>query len=612
MNIIHKFNKKEVSGEGSDNFLLSSNSGGFLGVGSSSFSQYLGWFHFLEDEWNLFKSIEHIGLRGSPEKIINHGNYFERITGNSVETFILNNDTTFTYVVRNYEGLINVFLDFRRVHDFDDSGKVYDFYFEKGCLVVEYKKYYDNSLRDLREIKFLVLKGNFEFVKRNEWIKRNYNFDAQRNTKSEFYVNYGFDLDVDCKGDSFFVFSFNSNKEVALSDCFRAYYSNVEGHRVKDINSEDVNLDIVKIANHNLLTHFSKDNSYGIFAGLPWFFQIWSRDELISCVGLLIEKNYWLLKEILLNNWNNVLDNGFLANRRPHSDLGSADGIGWLYKRTLNFILHLEDEELLRDYFDDEELIFIYVKLLNSISKIRESNFREGLFFNHGLETWMDTHGNTGDVRDGFRVEIQALHFKGLELAEKLSVMLGVDESKYSIMKKELIFAVNKNLVFEDILLDGIYFDFSPDWTARPNIFLAYYIAPEIVSNSIWKKTFDFVLENCWLNWGGLSSISKRSSLFCNRHTGMTNDSYHRGDSWYYVNNIAAISLNKFSSIIGNNTYQQFIDKIKAASIREMLFSGFIGQCAELSDAAENNSKGCLCQAWSAATLLELLSFLKN
>ena len=30
----------------------------------------------------------------------------------------------------------------------------------------------------------------------------------------------------------------------------------------------------------------------GIYAGLPWFFQFWGRDESISTVGLLQEERY--------------------------------------------------------------------------------------------------------------------------------------------------------------------------------------------------------------------------------------------------------------------------------------------------------------------------------
>jgi glycogen debranching enzyme len=96
--------------------------------------------------------------------------------------------------------------------------------------------------------------------------------------------------------------------------------------------------------------------------------------------------------------------------------------------------------------------------------------------------------------------------------------------------------------------------------------------------------------------------------LFQNSHTGINNKSYHRGDSWYFVNNIAAMSLAK----LDYNKYKDQIEKIKNASVNEMLYSGFLGQCAELSSAEKQDSSGCLAQAWSASTLSELLFVLSQ
>jgi glycogen debranching enzyme len=53
--------------------------------------------------------------------------------------------------------------------------------------------------------------------------------------------------------------------------------------------------------------------------------------------------------------------------------------------------------------------------------------------------------------------------------------------------------------------------------------------------------------------------------------------------------------------------FKDYVDKILKASTNEMLYHGFIGHCAELSYASELKSAGCFSQAWSAATLIELL-----
>ena len=88
------------------------------------------------------------------------------------------------------------------------------------------------------------------------------------------------------------------------------------------------------------------------------------------------------------------------------------------------------------------------------------------------------------------------------------------------------------------------------------------------------------------------------------KHTG--DDSYHNGDSWYFVNNIAAMVLAR----LDRGRYKKYIDKILKASTDEILWNGVIGHAAEISSACEQRSEGCLMQAWSAATYIELVDVL--
>jgi glycogen debranching enzyme len=83
----------------------------------------------------------------------------------------------------------------------------------------------------------------------------------------------------------------------------------------------------------------------------------------------------------------------------------------------------------------------------------------------------------------------------------------------------------------------------------------------------------------------------------------MDDASYHNGDSWYYINNYAALAMHR----LDKEHYAKHISRIAHASKEEMLFSGFIGCCAEVSSAKQMKSEGCLSQAWSAASLIELL-----
>ena len=119
-----------------------------------------------------------------------------------------------------------------------------------------------------------------------------------------------------------------------------------------------------------------------------------------------------------------------------------------------------------------------------------------------------------------------------------------------------------------------------------------------------WVKCFDHILERTWLEWGGLSSIDREHPLFTEWDDGETNRAYHRGTSWFWINNMAAICLSRVAKF----RYRKYIDIITNASIQETLWEGIVGHHAEISSAKELQSSGCLSQAWSNAMLYELLN----
>ena len=182
----------------------------------------------------------------------------------------------------------------------------------------------------------------------------------------------------------------------------------------------------------------------------------------------------------------------------------------------------------------------------------------------------------------------------------------GITKSKqiFSSLEKE-----HKQRVREEFFKDGILYDtvysgvVDNDNTIRPNVFLAYYVYPGLLTQNEWKQVFDSALKELWLDWGGLSTISHNSPLFKPEYTGQDDLSYHNGDSWYYINNYAAIVMHR----LDKKYYSKQIKRILEASKEEMLFSGFIGCCAELSSAKYMKSEGCLSQAWSAASFIELI-----
>ena len=229
-----------------------------------------------------------------------------------------------------------------------------------------------------------------------------------------------------------------------------------------------------------------------------------------------------------------------------------------------------------------------------SIIKLCEADRQAGSDFaiNGPQETWMDTvWGN--DTRSGARIEIQALRLSMYRLAYELS---GKDEFKE--LEQKLKEKVREKFWNGNILADGL-----DDWTIRPNLFIAAYIYPELLSKDEWSKCFETALPKLWLEWGGLATIDKDNPLFCDNYTGENHQSYHRGDSWFWINNLAAIVMAR----VDRKLFGNYIDQILDASANDILYQGFIGHHSELSSASEQKSEGCLCQAWSSAMFVELM-----
>ncbi len=328
--------------------------------------------------------------------------------------------------------------------------------------------------------------------------------------------------------------------------------------------------------------------------------QFWTRDEAMSLAALILEERFSEVKQILFRNFKNILDDGRMPNRHPDSKLGSADGVGWVWKRTQDFLLALGRKGNINEFLTYDELIFMREQLKKSISRLLTYHTKDGLSSNSALETWMDT-GYKDDTREGFRIEIQALRLCMYRLMAYICSLTGneVGAKRYSELEDVTHRKVRHEFYKNPLLLDGI-----GDETIRPNIFIAYYAYPELLDKNEWKSVFDRALKSLWLPWGGIATIDRDHRYFSSEYTGEDNRSYHRGDSWYFLNNIAAICLNDVDS----KAYRGHVEKIISASTDDILFRGIIGFHSELSSAGNPTSSASLAQAWSSAFYIELIN----
>ncbi|NQU97839.1 hypothetical protein HQ533_00065 [Candidatus Woesearchaeota archaeon] len=598
MKIIHKLGHQAQKKEGEGCFLLTDKTGGFLSLGSKeNITHMQGLFH-LDKNWNSYKSIENIYLDKNITELENHFYKVIRRYGTSQESFHLT-ATALIYEVKSYVGNINIDFDFREMFNFDDKDRHYSIDKKKGMLIIHYKKHK----------KYLAIKGIHDFEVVDQWEKKDYSYDKIRNTKSDFYIYKA--VKIRCNGSLKLFISFGESEKEAMNDAESASLNEKilkEALRLKTKNlcrrkKLSANAAINSLDSLRTIVGKGANKMEGVFAGLPWFYQFWGRDELISLKAFMIEERFDFVKKRLMAYLEAIDDNGRIPNRLPKSNLDSADGIGWLFKRLHDFLSILEEKKCLKGYFSKDDLMKIKHKLHFCIEEHMVKYMEDYIMYTELNETWMDTDVNGKDGRPGACIEIQTLFLSFFKLMKILCKHLNLIYYGYRSLEKVFAKHVKKAFFKQGNLLDRL-----GDNTIRPNVFIAYYVYPELLWKHEWKMVFNKALRALWHEWGGLTSIDKKNKLYKSHYTGDENSSYHRGDSWYWINNMAAICMND----LDRKKYYHFIERIFYASKKELMFSGFIGHAAEVSSAAEQKSEGCLAQAWSAATYIELADKLKQ
>jgi hypothetical protein len=599
IDIEHVFKHFKVSSTSqSDAFICTNKKGGFFLNNKNSRFRGLHFAKPSKDGWELFKTIDAITPNKSITKITNKLH--------SINTKL--NGTTIEYVMENNSLLLDVSnkvelvftFDCRKIYDFDEQNRNYKIYEEKNTIIIEYQKSNNYKI-------YIGLKIDCQYEILNNWREQFYEEEEKRNSHPSTLWVYDA-LKIICDKSSKIVICCNDKKEDVINNS-QVYFSNFKNVFEKEkkllydhINFEPIDTNRINFAYLNAKNSVERlenkiGNDIGIYAGLPWFGQFWTRDESITLGALIQLKKYHFVKKVLMSRLNKFNEDGRLQNRFPHSSLGSADGTGWFWFRMNQFINSLYKDNLIDFFFTLEEIIKIRNHLEMSIEKQKKNFVHEFLMYNIGLETWMDT-SHDGDTRSGYRIEIQSLWLRTLAFNNYLNDLLHIEDEEKLKYENATVKKVRETFFDGKILLDG-----REDPTIRPNIFLAHNIYPLYLSNIEWKNVFMNSLDKLWLNWGGVSTIDKENNLFQKNYTGENNISYHRGDSWYFLNNLTAISLFRCD----NKLFQKQINKIIEASTQDILYSGVIGHSSEISSAENRKSEGSLVQAWSASTYIEMI-----
>lgn len=564
-------------------FLLTNKLGGYTSFSENPVSRFQGVYFF---ENQIIKVIEDIRVNGEFTDLKSDWRATRQKQEIRENFFMVHNHNVLVYELNDYAE-IGLLLDVRHPYDNRVFGNFYEIKEEKNRLVIKFTKVNDareggNNEKEY-ECYLVVSSKDMKTNIVNEWHKREYEFDRKRNSPP--YSRYVY---MACKINArrlIFSFSFDKAKAIRQAEYVvkRLDYLKLkqENHYRKITNSRlNIKDKETELAYKNALNALNslivKD---GIYAGLWWFFQFWSRDEAISSGALIQQGRYNEAKKILFKLLKNI-NNGTIVNKFQDPDLKSADAVGWIFFR----LWQLSKKNKLKR----KEKKIVEEKLKESVEALFKNNTVRSLAINGKKETWMDSLD-----REGARIEIQALRLFMYKFMSSLK-----DAKFYRNLEHNMRKKVKKEFWRKKVLIDG-----ADDPTIRPNAFIAYYIYPELLSDEEWKTCFDSLLKSLWLEWGGIASLDKNHEDFVRYSTGENNRSYHRGDSWYWINNLAAICLNR----LDGDYYKPYINKLLKASANQILYSGVIGHHCELSSAQKQTSEGCPSQAWSNAIFIELI-----
>ncbi len=454
-------------------------------------------------------------------------------------------------------------FDIRGIYQSPDLGRNYQVHQVPGGLFVQY----NDEL--LGQTVYVALKTDGAFSVPQEWEAVTYPWDIARH--SEPGAHHTYTLGV--ARATWLTMGAGATAEAAQQACTEATNSSFDLVGIGIAHAKDSFSEEVRAAQHGaaetleVLMHQT-----GTYAGLPWFHQVWTRDELIAALGMTPSEQLTVIKKYLAT----PLQKGELP-----TFIGSgttcADGVGWLALLIREFSL----KELSAP--DQKKALHFFREALD---EIKANHWSEtGLVTAEFNSTWMDTIG-----RKGCPLEIQTMFSLVLELLGDLT-----KDKSYQEERETFLSTVRNHFFQKNALRDG-----EQDDTLRPNCFLAYLLQPGLLKAQEWERTFGTALAALRTSWGGLSSLNRADPRYQPASTGEDNRSYHNGDSWFFINNLVGVALNRF----GMKVFKPVVDELLKGSTEEILWKHVAGQAGEIASAGDGTSWGCGVQAFAAGTYL--------
>lgn len=382
------------------------------------------------------------------------------------------------------------------------------------------------------------------------------------------------------------------------------------------------------IASDNFIVNRPSFGLHTVIAGYPWFLD-WGRDTLISFEGLLlISKRYKIAKEVLLTMVRDVkyglVPNGYSGyDNRPLYN--SADASLLLFEQVKKFLNYTKDYN-----FVEKNIYRSLIKVIESyINGINHDNNniwldKDGLLVagtEHTQNTWMDAKVGEYCVtpRNGKAVEINAMWYNALKIAEELTELYGTkeQEKKYNELAEKCKKSFKEK--FYNKRRKCLY-DVIGDSKIRPNQLFAISLTYQVIepNSEIATEMFETVTKKL-LNDYGLKTLAKGEPFYKEVYEGdvLKRDmSYHQGITWpwllgiysdAYRNRIKAEKNAKVKNEL-KKQYENFRENVKQTFIKEMNENSTVGSISELYDSKKPYlAKGAFAQAWSVSEIFKII-----
>lgn len=350
----------------------------------------------------------------------------------------------------------------------------------------------------------------------------------------------------------------------------------------------------------------------GLWAGLPWFRDNWSRDTFIALPGTHLVTGEFERAQAVIANFARLQsraagpEQGRVPNRvAAATDIiyNTVDGTPWLIRAAW---------ETAQASGDASTLPALRVLIRAYVAGAEANLDAEGLLRHAEADTWMDARirgGRGWSPRGDRAIEIQALWHSALAIGADLALREGdADEAaRYAAMAARTREAVLRRFWIDGRLADRLLADGRADFSRRPNAWMAVSVPllperfpflPSEIEAAVTRDTAAALL----LPRGPLS-LAADDPRFHPKHV---DDAHHHKDAAYHNGTVWAWTAGPAISALARFAHQETAYRVTRELARQILEDDAPGHLSELVDAtldAEGRVRpsGTYAQSWSSA-----------